>query len=93
MRIESAATNYVGRSHWGGDAYFDGLMDDLKIYNYARTLEQIAQDYLAVRGEWVCDNENDDLTYDFNGNCQVDIGDLVMFVSEWLDETYRVYPD
>lgn len=89
----AAATNYVGRSHWGGDAYFDGLMDDLKIYNYARTLEQIAQDYLAVRGEWVCDNENDDLTYDFNGNCQVDIGDLVMFVSEWLDETYRVYPD
>jgi len=26
--------NYIGRSNWGGDAYYQGIMDDVRIYSY-----------------------------------------------------------
>ena len=26
---------YVGRSNWGSDSYFMGMMDDLRVYNRA----------------------------------------------------------
>jgi hypothetical protein len=26
--------NYIGRSNWGGDAYYQGNMDDVRIYSY-----------------------------------------------------------
>jgi hypothetical protein len=85
-----AVLNYLGKSQWP-DPEFDGLIDDLKIYNYARTTEQIAQDYLAVRGEWVCNREIGTLPYDFNNDCQVDIADLALFLEEWMD-SWRIYP-
>ncbi|HSH05009.1 MAG TPA: tandem-95 repeat protein [Anaerolineae bacterium] len=34
--------NYVGRSNWLGDAYFNGKMDDLRIYNRSLTATEIA---------------------------------------------------
>ena len=90
--IDFAPTlNYVGKSQWP-DPYFNGMLDDLKIYNYARTTEQIAQDYLGVKGGWVCNNELYDLPYDFNGNCIVDLGDLAIFAGAWMD-SYRIYPE
>jgi len=85
--------NWLGRSQWGaGDGYFNGMIDELKIYNYARTTEQIAQDYLAVRGEWICNRELYNLPYDFNNDCIVDISDFAAFAATWLD-SYRIYPD
>jgi hypothetical protein len=85
--------NWLGRSQWGaGDGYFNGRIDELKIYNYALSTEQIAQDYLDVRGEWICNRELYDLAYDFNGNCVVDLSDLAMFAATWLN-SYRIYPD
>lgn len=54
--------NYIGKSQWPQDAEFNGLIDELKIYNYARTNEQIAQDYMAVTGDsYICDAENNDV--------------------------------
>jgi hypothetical protein len=83
--------NYIAKSQWP-DPYFDGMIDDLKIYNYARTTEQIAQDYLDVRGDWVCNQELNDLAYDFDGDCQIGLGDLAMMLTaEWMD-SYRIYP-
>jgi hypothetical protein len=87
----SAALNYLGKSQWP-DPEFDGLIDDLKIWNYARTTEQIAQDYLDVRGDWVCNRELGTLPYDFNEDCRVDIGDLALLAGEWMD-SYRIFPD
>jgi hypothetical protein len=26
--------NYIGRSNWGSDAYYQGIMDDVRIYSY-----------------------------------------------------------
>jgi len=85
-----ATLNYLGKSQWP-DPEFDGLIDDLKIWNYARTTEQIAQEYLNVRGEWVCNREVGALPYDFNGDCVVDIADLAMLMSEWMN-SWRIYP-
>jgi hypothetical protein len=62
------------------------------VYNYARTTEQIAQDYLAVRGDWVCNYELYDLPFDFDGDCRVGLADFAMFAEAWLD-SYRIYPD
>ena len=85
--------NWLGRSQWGaGDGYFNGMLDDLKIYNYARTTEQIAQDYLEVKGGWVCNYELYDLPYDFNNDCIVDLADFAIFAEKWLD-SYRIYPE
>jgi hypothetical protein len=88
-----SVNNWIARSQWGaGDGYFNGMLDDLKIYNYARTTEQIAQDYLGIQGGWVCNYELYDLPYDFNGDCTVDLADFAIFAAAWLD-SYRIYPE
>ncbi len=87
----AAELNYLGKSQWP-DPYFNGRIDDLKIYNYARTTEQIAQDYLGIQGGWVCNYELYDLPYDFNGDCTVDLADFAIFAAAWLD-SYRIYPE
>jgi hypothetical protein len=38
---------YIGRHSTASGQYFNGLIDDVRIYNYARTPEQIRQDYNA----------------------------------------------
>ena len=83
--------NWIGRSQWSGDAYFNGLIDDLKIYNYARTTEQVAQDYMDVRDEWVCDTENYDLEFDYNDDCVINLADFAEVAQEWLD-SYQILP-
>ena len=71
---------------------FTGQVDDLKIYNYAFTSAEIAQEYLGVEGGWICDTELPELVYDFDDNCQVDLGDLALLATTWLDSN-RVYDD
>jgi hypothetical protein len=85
--------NWLGRSQWGaGDGYFNGLIDELKIYNYALSTEQIAQDYLDVRGDWICNQELNDLDFDYDNDCEIGIGDLAYIVEEWV-VSYRIYPE
>jgi hypothetical protein len=90
-----AVLNYIGKSQFAADDYFSGYIDDLKIYNYARTNEQIAQDYLTVAGgDFICDLEGwnaDDqmMDVDSDDDCDVDLVDFAVFASRWLDETYQ----
>jgi hypothetical protein len=73
--------------------FFNGMLDDIKFYNYVRTTAQIAQDYLAINGGWVCDNEGtEDLTLDFDKNCQVDLDDFLVLAEDWLNSN-RIYPN
>ncbi|MEN6309156.1 MAG: LamG-like jellyroll fold domain-containing protein [Anaerohalosphaeraceae bacterium] len=84
------ALNYIGKSQWP-DAYYNGLIDDMKIYNYPLSNYQIAQEYISVMGGWVCDKEGPEaVLYDFDGNCRVDIGDFAIFATEWLNDN-RIY--
>ena len=39
------SSQYVGRSNWGGDWYFMGMMDDLRVYNRAITLDEVEDIY------------------------------------------------
>jgi hypothetical protein len=87
--------NWLGRSQWGaGDGYFNGMIDELKIYNYALTTEQVAKDYLKVRDEWICNMELYDLPdgLDLNDDCVFDLSDFASIAARWL-ESYRIYPD
>lgn len=36
-------TNYIGRSNWGGDQYYEGYMDDLRIYDRALTQTEVEE--------------------------------------------------
>jgi hypothetical protein len=87
--LGTIVNNYIGKSQFV-DPYFNGLIDDLMIYNYARTTLQIARDYLGVRGDWVCNMEVTALPYDYDGNCMISLGDFAIFAETWL-ESNRIY--
>ncbi len=92
----SKPLNYIGKGI-GGDSppNFNGVMDELKIYNYARTAEEIAREYMEVRAEteFICDLENYDLAaWDFNANCRIDLPDFMAIAEKWL-QNYLVYFD
>jgi hypothetical protein len=89
----TGTVNYVGRSTDPSDAYFNGHMDDLQIFNYGLTSEQVGQLYLAdTDQDTLCDLEAYDLQdFDINGNCFFDLPDLLELISKWLDSD-RIYP-
>ncbi|MBN2514181.1 MAG: hypothetical protein JXB18_14680, partial [Sedimentisphaerales bacterium] len=41
--------NWIARSMWGeGDGYFNGMVDDLKIWNYGLSAQEVAHEYLMT---------------------------------------------
>ena len=40
--------NYIGRSNWGSDAYLDGKISQLRMYNRALTSAEILTDYAGM---------------------------------------------
>jgi len=82
--------NYVGKSNYT-DSKFSGLIDELKIYNYALSSAEVGQEYVDIAGVSVCNLEGAaSLTHDLNKDCIVDIKDLAIFVTEWLNNN-RIY--
>ena len=70
---------HIGKRAWADSGYFNGLIDDVQIYNYVRTPAQIAWDYNrgAPIGWWKMDEGQDTATtcdatsatvYDYSGN-------------------------
>ena len=49
---ESGGILYLGRANWGSGEYFTGLLDNVKIYNTAKTAEQIAAGVDVVKAEY-----------------------------------------
>ena len=88
----STPQNYIGKSQYTSDPEFDGMIDELKIYNYARTTVQVGQDYLADTQEaYVCNRETYDMgNYDTNNDCIIDLTDFLSFAARWL-ENDRIY--
>ncbi len=88
--------NYIGKAISTEATYpnFGGLIDELKIYNYALTAEEIAQEYMDVRTEveFICNRDDYDLgDWDFDNNCQVDLSDFAEIAEKWLLD-YFIYP-
>jgi parallel beta-helix repeat protein len=66
---------YIGaflHPQWG-DRCFNGLIDDVRIYNYTLTYDQI----LHI----LC---TEPIKSDLDGNCKVDFRDFALLLSEWL---------
>ncbi|MBI9019162.1 MAG: immunoglobulin domain-containing protein [Phycisphaerae bacterium] len=77
---------FVGNVREGSQP-FNGQIDDLKLFNFPMTPTEIAQAYYDVTGIPVC------LEYsqmDFNQDCVVDVEDLAVILSQWLD--CNLYP-
>ncbi|AQT68472.1 hypothetical protein STSP2_01636 [Anaerohalosphaera lusitana] len=66
----------------GDSTTYTGYMDDFRIYNYALTDLEIATLYTTGSGESICFESN---PMDFDGDCIVEIDDLVEFMSGWLE--------
>jgi hypothetical protein len=77
--------------------FFTGLIDDLKIYNYAVDSATVANLYLAnmPAGTTICFQTipgNSILAaYDLNHNCRVDMGDFALFAETWME--CQIVPD
>jgi Concanavalin A-like lectin/glucanases superfamily len=68
--------NYIGRSNWAGDAYANAIFDDLRIWNVARSPQEIQADLAApltgsepgLVAYWKFDETNGTTTYDATTN-------------------------
>ncbi|MBN2132424.1 MAG: hypothetical protein JW741_23180, partial [Sedimentisphaerales bacterium] len=60
----------------------NGLLDDLRMYNYALTGAEIAQLYYDVTGIATCVEAP---AADLSGDCFVDLKDFAEFVVDWLN--------
>jgi hypothetical protein len=76
----------VSAGRYKGSYYFNGLIDDVKIYDYARTPAQVAWDYNRGKpiGHWKMDEGEGMTVYDHSGNGNH--GTMVnMSQSAWVD--------
>jgi hypothetical protein len=68
---------------------FNGLIDDVRYYNYALDARNVGQLYADVTGQPLCIVGSE---FDFNGDCLVNFKDFAEFATEWLDNSF-VYPN
>ena len=78
--IITRTSNLIGDSNWTTDAFFNGVLDDIRIYNYAISADTVADLYSAFVGNFC----RTSLGFDFSGNCKVDLPDFAIFAAEWL---------
>ena len=68
----------------GDSSYYNGAIDDFRIYNYSLRAEEVAQLYFDVTSDPVCLSG-----FDKTDDCIIDLEDLALLASEWLvDRTY-----
>ncbi|NLH16206.1 MAG: hypothetical protein GX455_06480 [Phycisphaerae bacterium] len=65
-------------------ALFRGWVDEARIYNYALSDQEIAALYLDANPTGCVKGTGP--AYDFNGNCVVDVPDLLIFAADWLKD-------
>ncbi len=64
-----------------GANFFNGLVDDVRVYNYALDVYEAADLYVACNGPF-CVEEPE---YDVTGDCKVNLLDFAEFAAAWLD--------
>jgi len=82
------ATFWIGRNESIGER-FDGLIDDLKAFNYALSPEEVVDLYYAETGSPVCIYGNP--VGDLNNDCKISIDDFAVMAQQWL--TGGFYPN
>lgn len=84
--VVTRTSNFIGESNWTADALYNGLIDDIKIYNYAATADDIAQEYFTAVGNF-CRYRP---ALDYDNNCIVDMGDFASIAAQWMQ--CGIYP-
>ena len=79
--MEGSTIN-LGVGNTAGSLAFNGSMDDVRIYNYPMSLEEVAELWSEVTGRNACLSPPG--AADINGDCKVDIDDLILFIEIWL---------
>ena len=82
-RRDAALTLRIGKI-LSGTNYLNGQIDDVKLFNYALSESEVADSFYSVTGESVC-VESLRPSQDLSGNCRVDLSDLMILASQWLD--------
>ncbi|MBE0534852.1 MAG: immunoglobulin domain-containing protein [Phycisphaerae bacterium] len=87
-RVIDTGSNFTFRiGRYGPDdtgSNFVGTIDDVQIYNYPMDETEVALMYTDIMlNEMVCVGGNPQ--WDLNGNCRVDLGDLMLLASQWLE--------
>ncbi|MBN2844306.1 MAG: LamG domain-containing protein, partial [Sedimentisphaerales bacterium] len=67
---------------------FEGRLDDMQVFNYALSAEEIADLYFDQTGEELCIYGRP--VADVSGDCVVDLLDLGIMADRWLESGY--YP-
>lgn len=81
------ATNFVlGQGFEAGQEY-DGILDDIRLYNYALDATEAATLYSDVRGGFCVDKP----ALDYNDDCIVDLADFAVFAQSWME--CGIFPD
>lgn len=79
-------SNFIGESNWQADALFEGAMDEVKIYNYAMTADEIAEIYYQSEGEFCQEYPPWDLSGpEGEPDCVVNIYDLAGLAGTFLE--------
>ena len=69
----------------GSAGNYNGLVDDVKIYSYALTREEVADEYQAViPGAQCIYPDFIGVEYDVNDNCIIDLPDFAAIAEIWL---------
>jgi hypothetical protein len=68
------------------DAPYQGLLDDVRIYNYALSATQVVDRYNEFAGPINVCAADYASHFDTNGDCKIDIVDFADFASNWLED-------
>jgi len=83
----------AGQNENPANFFFNGLIDDVRIYNYALTQEEVATQYTDIVGPaCIYGNPPFDVTGpDGEPDCAVDLLDFAEFASHWLEHGFFPY--
>jgi hypothetical protein len=70
-----------------GDSSVNGTIDDVRVYSYPLSSQEVAILYTDFAGGSICTSETDPVfeAIDQDGNCQIDLNDFAVVASMWLD--------
>lgn len=82
--VLTRGSNFIGRSNWPQwDAPYAGWMDDLRLYDYALTAQEVADIYLLNAGvESICPQP---IEFDLDGDCRFGLTDFAIMAQSWLN--------
>ncbi len=83
--VQTSENFLLGKTGWPHELMaeiYDGVMDDVRVYNYALSAIEVGQMYTAMAGGDVCVVPP---TYDLTNDCKVNLDDLARLAGEWLE--------